>query len=81
MHIWCGLVTIDNQKRSLEIFVTDFFHNKNAFQYDAYRPIVDRIPESAASGVGTGVYLPGPGGGRAWSGTPPPVNRMNDRQV
>ena len=97
--------------------------NKNAFQKDAYRPIVDRIPEVAARGGCTwsggvpvpggctwsggylvwggcawsrGVYLvpgggvcawsrgvcvPGPGGG-AWSGTPPPpVNRMNDRQV
>ena len=50
--------------------------NKNAFQYDAYRPLVDCMLESASlgglPGPGGGC-LPGPGdlagpGGSAWSG-------------
>ena len=39
--------------------------NKNAFQEDAYRPLVDRMLKSAARGGGGvegGFSLPGPGG-------------------
>ena len=49
--------------------------NKNAFQWDAYRPLVDRMLESASRGLLPGGCLPGPGGfclvrggGSAWSG-------------
>ena len=57
--------------------------NKNAFQWDAYCPLVDRIPACTVGGVylSGGVYLPG--GVSAWEctcpGTPPSVNRMTDR--
>ena len=67
------------------------FTDKNAFQLDAYRPLVDRMLESASRGGGgcsRGVSAPGgvcsQGGGipACTEADPlPPVNRMNDRQV
>ena len=47
----------------------NFKLNKNAFQWDAYRPLVDHMPESAWAGVpGRGGGVPGPGGGGGtWS--------------
>ena len=39
--------------------------NKNAFQWDAYRPLVDRMLECASRG---GLVLGGPPGGRVCSG-------------
>ena len=41
--------------------------NKNAFQWDAYRPLVDRMLECASRGGG-GLVLGGPPGGRVCSG-------------
>ena len=77
--------------------------NKNAFQWDAYRPLVDRIPACTVAGgtcpggepaQGGCTYpggctslggVPAQGGVPARGGTcpvtPPPVNRMTDRQV
>ena len=55
---------------------TNIAFNKIAFQYDAYRPLVDRIPECTAQGDG-GVCP-----GCVCLGVPaqtPPVNRMTDR--
>ena len=62
--------------------------NKNAFQWDAYRPLVDRIPAcTAQKGVSTqgvsaqgGVYpgggvCPGRGNSMQW-GRDPPVDRQ-----
>ena len=50
---------------------TEHRRNKNAFQKDVYRPLVDRIPACIAGGV----YLP-MGGGPAQ--VLPPVNRITD---
>ena len=59
------------------------YSNKNAFQWDAYRPLIDRMPASASRRG-----MPGPGGsgsGGVWSGggipacteaDPPPVDRQ-----
>ena len=55
------------------------FHNKNAFQWDAYHPLVDRIP---ACTVAEGVYLPegrgvpAQGWGVPAQVLPPPVDRQ-----
>ena len=52
--------------------------NKNAFQYDSYRPLVNRMLQSASrGGAGSGGVVPGPGGclllGGLWSrGVPGP---------
>ena len=64
---------------SRDVFSTESWptkrENKNAFQWDAYRPLVDRIPAHTVRGVNLHRgYLPG--GVPAW-GTPPP-REQND---
>ena len=51
--------------------------NKNAFQYDVYWPLVDRMLQSASWGVWSGDGFSLAGGGSPWQ--TPPVNRMTDR--
>ena len=48
--------------------------DKNAFQWDAYRPLIDRIPESASRGVWSrGVSAPGGGIPACTEADPPPL--------
>ena len=70
--------------------ITDACENKYAFQWDAYRPLVDRIPACTAQGGicprGGGAARGGgclPKGSLSGGGLPRPrpVNRMTDRQV
>ena len=49
--------------------------NKSAFQWDAYRPLVDRIPACTVSAKGGGC-LPGGCVSQHAMGSPPPVDRQ-----
>ena len=44
--------------------------NKNAFQREVYRPLIDRIPACTVAGRGV------PAQGGSFTGTPPPVDRQ-----
>ena len=62
-----------SEKSYLSTLIKRYF-KKNAFQWDAYRPLVDRIPAcTAQGGVCPGGYL-----SRGVRQTPPPVDRMTD---
>ena len=60
---------------------TKLINNKNAFQWDAYRPLIDRIPACTVAGGG-GTCLGGtcPGGVPAMGGTCPGTPLV-DRQT